>query len=111
MVAIVASGDEALAWNQRALELAQASPDPDARRWRASLFNNLGWTYHDRGEYARWTCSSRLFLCENFGCLNTNRPLVRRPALRRWSDSGKASSSASWRRRRTNGGAQDRYVL
>jgi tetratricopeptide (TPR) repeat protein len=53
MLAIVASGDEALAWNLRALELAQASPDPEARRWRASLFNNLGWTYHDRGEYAR----------------------------------------------------------
>ena len=30
-------------WNERALELANTSPDPDARRWRGSLWNNIGW--------------------------------------------------------------------
>jgi tetratricopeptide (TPR) repeat protein len=53
MVAIVEAGDEKLAWNVRALELAEGSEAPDARRWRASLLNNLGWTYHERGEYER----------------------------------------------------------
>jgi tetratricopeptide (TPR) repeat protein len=53
MVAIVASGDERLAWNLRALELAESSREPRARRWRASLLNNLGWTFHDRNDFAR----------------------------------------------------------
>ncbi len=34
------------AWNERALSLAEGSSDPLARRWRASLLNNLGWTRH-----------------------------------------------------------------
>jgi len=51
MVAIVESGDGALAWNCKALDLAEKSSDPRARRWIASLHNNLGWTHHDRGDY------------------------------------------------------------
>jgi tetratricopeptide (TPR) repeat protein len=53
MVAIVVRDDEALRWNQRALDLARTSSDPDARRWEGSLCNNIGWTYHGRGDYAR----------------------------------------------------------
>ena len=52
MVAIVESPEGALDWNQRALDLAQGSDQPGvAERWLASLYNNMGWTYHDRGEY------------------------------------------------------------
>jgi tetratricopeptide (TPR) repeat protein len=51
MLAIVSEGDEAFQWNTTALELAESSADPRARRWRASLLNNLGWTYHDRGDF------------------------------------------------------------
>jgi tetratricopeptide (TPR) repeat protein len=51
MVAIAAGNDgdstDALAWNKRALAMAESSNDPEARKWRASLLNNLGWTYHD----------------------------------------------------------------
>lgn len=32
-----------------ALDLAAASPDPDARRWRGSLWNNIGMAFHDLG--------------------------------------------------------------
>lgn len=49
MIAIVEPPEAALDWHARALALAEASPDPDARRWRASLLNNLGWTLHDLG--------------------------------------------------------------
>ncbi|MDB5323427.1 MAG: hypothetical protein JWN40_5058 [Phycisphaerales bacterium] len=42
---------EAMAWNLRALEYATASNDPDARRWLATLQNNIGWTYHAMGDY------------------------------------------------------------
>jgi tetratricopeptide (TPR) repeat protein len=51
MVAIVAAPDEAIAWNERALELARTSPDPRAGKWKGSLLNNLGWTYHDLGRH------------------------------------------------------------
>lgn len=52
MLAIVTSGEESLAWNLRALDLAQASPQPRAQRWQASLYNNIGWTHFDAGRYA-----------------------------------------------------------
>jgi tetratricopeptide (TPR) repeat protein len=52
MVAIVAP-EESRVWNERAMELAGRSSDPGARRWRGSLLNNLGWTCHDAGDYAR----------------------------------------------------------
>jgi tetratricopeptide (TPR) repeat protein len=57
MVAIAASNDsagaDALVWNERALAMAESSSDPEARNWRASLLNNLGWTHHDAKEYDR----------------------------------------------------------
>lgn len=53
MVAIVAGGDESREWNERALEKAAQSSDPKARKWRASLLNNLGWTYHDSGNFEK----------------------------------------------------------
>jgi len=51
MVALTMDRAEALAWNRRALDLAETSADPLARRWRTSIHNNLGWTYHDAGDY------------------------------------------------------------
>ncbi|MBK8901803.1 MAG: tetratricopeptide repeat protein [Anaerolineaceae bacterium] len=40
-----------LQWNEAALTLAEASPDARAGGWRGSLYNNIGWTYHDMGDY------------------------------------------------------------
>lgn len=48
----IADSNQALAWNLKALALTGASGDPQARRWLASLDNNLGWTYFDRGDYS-----------------------------------------------------------
>lgn len=54
MIAIVESAAvEQLRWNELALELAEKSPDERARRWRASLCNNIGWTYFDQKDYDR----------------------------------------------------------
>lgn len=50
MVAIACGPSEALEWNERALELAETSPDPAARKWRASLHNNIGWARHSGGD-------------------------------------------------------------
>ncbi len=41
--------DESLRWSDRALRIAMASELPRARRWRASLANNMGSTERDRG--------------------------------------------------------------
>jgi hypothetical protein len=38
-----------LAWNERGLDIALASEDPAARRWEASLRNNLGMALHEAG--------------------------------------------------------------
>jgi len=51
MIAIVEPPDSALAWNQRALAVAEASSSSRAKKWLGSLYNNLGWTYHDQGDY------------------------------------------------------------
>jgi len=42
-----------LQWNEAALTLAEASPDARAGGWRGSLYNNIGWTYHDMGDYQK----------------------------------------------------------
>ncbi|HET9952465.1 MAG TPA: tetratricopeptide repeat protein [Candidatus Eisenbacteria bacterium] len=52
MLGIVESGDSSVSWNRTAIAIAETSADPKARRWLGSLYNNLGWTYHDKGEYA-----------------------------------------------------------
>ncbi|HZV12586.1 MAG TPA: tetratricopeptide repeat protein, partial [Candidatus Kapabacteria bacterium] len=53
MIAITETPDEALKWNERAIEYAEQSESPLAKNWLGSLYNNLGWTYHDKGEYAK----------------------------------------------------------
>ena len=52
MVALVeADAEQQLHWNQRALALAQASSEPNARAWDASLSNNIGMTQHGQGRF------------------------------------------------------------
>ncbi len=52
MVAIVDQGTPGeLEWGLKGLELAETSTQPSARKWRGSLYNNLGWTFHDKGEF------------------------------------------------------------
>jgi tetratricopeptide (TPR) repeat protein len=53
MVAIVAQDEEALTWNLRALQFAETSSEERARKWLGSLYNNIGWTYHDMGQHDR----------------------------------------------------------
>jgi tetratricopeptide (TPR) repeat protein len=52
MLGIAAPADAALAWNLKALDEAEKANDARSRGWRASLLNNLGWTMHERGDYA-----------------------------------------------------------
>jgi tetratricopeptide (TPR) repeat protein len=51
MMGIIEPPEEALAWNQKAIEFAEQSTDERAQGWLGSLYNNVGWTYHDQGSY------------------------------------------------------------
>jgi len=50
MLAIVDAPPGEATWHERALELADSSRDPDARRWRGSLWNNIGWARFGAGD-------------------------------------------------------------
>ncbi len=52
MMGIIEPPEQQLEWTARALELAEKSEDLRARKWLGSLYNNLGWSYHDLGRYA-----------------------------------------------------------
>jgi tetratricopeptide (TPR) repeat protein len=53
MLGIVCPGPEGLEWNERAIGMAEASPDPRARGWLGSLLNNTAWSLHELGEHER----------------------------------------------------------
>ncbi|MCG3125435.1 MAG: hypothetical protein CHACPFDD_00255 [Phycisphaerae bacterium] len=52
MLGIVDQGEASLRWNEQAIRMAEASPDPKANNWLGSLYNNTGWTCHDMGRFA-----------------------------------------------------------
>jgi tetratricopeptide (TPR) repeat protein len=51
MVALVAPAEERIAINERALAIARSSGDPAARRWDASLLNNIGMVHAEAGDW------------------------------------------------------------
>lgn len=51
MMGIVEPPAEQIAWSEKALDIAMNSRDLLARRWLGPLYNNLGWSYHDTGNY------------------------------------------------------------
>ena len=53
MMGIVEPPESSLDWNLRALGIAEASQDPEARRWLGSLYNNIGWTYFKMEDYPK----------------------------------------------------------
>jgi len=53
MLAISEPPTDRAAWNWTAIAAAEKSAQPRARNWLGSLYNNLGWTLHDQGDYAQ----------------------------------------------------------
>jgi len=51
MMAIVSPPAEQHDWNQRALLLTERTPDQRAKKWLVSLYNNIGWTFHEQRDY------------------------------------------------------------
>jgi len=53
MLGIAAPPGARLAWNLEAVAMTERTGDARSKRWLASLYNNIGWTYHERREYAK----------------------------------------------------------
>lgn len=51
MLAIIAPPEQSLKLNLQAIQLAESSLQERARGWLGSLYNNTGWSYHDKGDY------------------------------------------------------------
>ena len=51
MLGIAERPQDQLYWNTTAMELAEKSTDAAAKKWLGSLYNNIGWTYHDLKDY------------------------------------------------------------
>lgn len=51
MCAIAAPAEQKLAWNLKAMALAEKSADPKARKWLGSLYNNIGWDHFERKNF------------------------------------------------------------
>jgi tetratricopeptide (TPR) repeat protein len=51
MLGIAAAPADRLKWNLEAIAMIEKTGDARSKRWLAPLYNNIGWTYHERGEY------------------------------------------------------------
>ncbi len=51
MLGISEAGDKQLEWNLKALDLAEKSKDNCVKKWLGPLYNNIGWSYHDMGQF------------------------------------------------------------
>ena len=51
MLAIITDGTDAMNWHMKAIAYAEVSSQSRARNWLGSLYNNIGWTYFDMGDY------------------------------------------------------------
>jgi tetratricopeptide (TPR) repeat protein len=51
MLGIASKPQDQLYWNIKAMDLAGKTADIRARKWLGSLYNNIGWAYHDLKDY------------------------------------------------------------
>jgi tetratricopeptide (TPR) repeat protein len=80
MLGIAARGDAAIAWNERAMAMAEAARDPAARGWLGALYNNLGWIYYGLGRYGE-----ALLLFEKDTRYRTEKGRPFEAGIARWS--------------------------
>lgn len=51
MMELVEPQEKKLAWNEKAMALAEKSEDKRAKGWLPTLYNNCGWSYYEQGKY------------------------------------------------------------
>lgn len=65
MMAIAEPGaGNQLDWNLKALAVAESSMSLRAQKWKGSLYNNIGWTYHAQGDFEQALAYLRRALAE-----------------------------------------------
>jgi tetratricopeptide (TPR) repeat protein len=52
MLGIAAPATERLDWNMKALAMAEKASDARSKRWLGPLYNNIGYTFQERGDFA-----------------------------------------------------------
>jgi tetratricopeptide (TPR) repeat protein len=52
MLGIAAPAGDRLDWNLKALSMTEQAADVRSRRWLGPLYNNIGYTYQERGDFA-----------------------------------------------------------
>ncbi|NQV50497.1 MAG: hypothetical protein HQ507_08365 [Candidatus Marinimicrobia bacterium] len=80
MLGIAEASPEQLAWNEKAMELAENSEDSRAKGWLGSLYNNIGWTQHDLGNYEK-----ALVLFEKGLAWQESNSKVRETQIAKWT--------------------------
>lgn len=53
MLGIASPLKQQLEWNLTAMAAAEQSKDERAHKWLGTLYNNIGWTYHEQGNYPK----------------------------------------------------------
>ncbi|MCA9939405.1 MAG: hypothetical protein KC418_12220 [Anaerolineales bacterium] len=53
MMGIIEPPAAQMAWNLQAVALAEQTNDARARNWLGSLYNNMGWSWHDQEDYVQ----------------------------------------------------------
>lgn len=78
MLGIAHPYPDSLKWNETAKQVAENSQDERARNWLGSLYNNIGWTYHDKENYkeAMINFEKALTFRENTKIKNDNAILI-----------------------------------
>jgi len=51
MMGIVEPPEKQLDWNLKALKIAEETSDTNCKGWLGSLYNNIGWTFHNLAEF------------------------------------------------------------
>ncbi|MCH7945285.1 MAG: tetratricopeptide repeat-containing protein [Armatimonadetes bacterium] len=51
MMGIVEEPEAAIEWQKLGLQVVEETNSDKARQWTGALSNNLGWAYHDKGEF------------------------------------------------------------
>ena len=60
----IADSANSVAWAEKGIELAKGANEEKCRRWLGPFYNNLGWTYFDRGEFESALTAFELGLAE-----------------------------------------------
>ncbi len=53
MLGTVNNPTDQLIWSEKALVLAETSEDSRTRNWLGALYNSIGWSYHDLGDFEK----------------------------------------------------------